>query len=76
MNTNSERYIKGDKQDSLPDNGWIQTCINCNEPTSKTFNYLYRHRIYKCYFCKECVNNTKNIDLYKKDIYIKIYNYI
>lgn len=75
MKTNVEHYLKGDEKDSLPNNGWINPCINCNAPTSRIFNYLYDHIIYKCYFCKECVNNNKYIDLYTKDILIKIYNH-
>ena len=76
MKNKAEYYLKGDEKESLPNNGWIQPCINCNAPTSRTFNYLYRHSIYKCYFCKDCINKTKKIESYTKDICIKIYNYI
>jgi hypothetical protein len=76
MKKKTEYYLKGDKQDSLPKNGWIHPCINCNAPTARVFNYLYNRDIYKCYFCKDCINDNKYIDLYTKDILIKIYNYI
>ena len=76
MQKDIERFLKGNKQKSLPNNGWIQPCLNCNAPTARIFNYLYNHKIYKCYFCKDCISDTKNIELYAKNILIKIYNYI
>ena len=76
MPKNTDRFLKGNKHKSLPNRGWIQPCINCNAPTSRIFNYLYDHTIYKCYFCKDCVNDNKYINLYTKYILIKICNYM
>ena len=75
MNINEEHYIKGHKQKSLPDSGWIHPCINCNHPTMRSVKYFHNHKIYNCCFCKNCVNKTKDINLYKKIIQIKLLNY-
>ena len=67
-------YMYGKKCDTLPKNGWIHSCINCNAPTSRTFKYFYDHKIYTCFFCKDCLYNKKDIELYTSKILTTIFN--
>jgi len=43
--------------DNLPENGWFQNCIHCNNITSKIFlienNDMTRYYIYLCNTCKK-----------------------
>ena len=46
---------------SLPENGWIKSCLKCKWPTSRIFKFFYEHQVYNCYFCKNCVTLSKDI---------------
>ena len=65
-------FIKGDAKDSLPETGWIHTCLICNQPTSRIFKYFYNKKIYGCYFCKDCLPNKNLINKYTHEILLKI----
>lgn len=65
--------IKGDPNDTLPEKGWIHPCIICNMPTARMFNYYYIYKVYSCYFCKECLKDDNNINLYSHEILLKVH---
>ena len=65
--------IKGEPSDTLPEKGWIHPCIICNMPTSRMFFYYYIYKVYSCYFCKDCLKENENINLYSHEILLKVY---
>jgi hypothetical protein len=67
------KLIKGQSRKSLPEDGWIQSCLICNAPTARTFKYFYTHQIYSCYFCKACLRCANEIHLYTRDILLNVY---
>lgn len=61
-------YIK----DGFPENGWIQPCLLCNNPTSKLYNYttIKKYGTYsltnttydlelQIYMCEKCCDKCK-----------------
>jgi hypothetical protein len=66
--------LKGNSNSHLPENGWIQPCLICDEPTSRTFKYFYNRLIFTCYFCKDCLANKTQISTYNYQILISIYD--
>jgi hypothetical protein len=65
--------IKGEPSDTLPEKGWIHPCIICNIPTAREFYYYYIYKVYRCYFCKDCLKDGNYINLYYKEILLKVY---
>ena len=76
-----ERIIElynDEEEDSLPKNGWIQRCKNCDIRTSQTFEFKRVETkktiiIYMVYLCKAC--NRKNI-IKKKEFINKLNEHI
>ena len=66
MPTIKRIYIYNDSH--LPEDGWIQSCFNCNELTSKTILFktfnkretLYEFKVSVCSKCKRKFNNLSN----------------
>ena len=62
----TEIQIYGETKESLPEKGWFQACLYCNEITASTCTYIsneyakYYHFV--VYLCSNCKKNPEDFD--------------
>ena len=54
------------KNSHLPENGWLQACINCDTITSFRLELFNKNNIiYYTYYCKNCAYSINNNSCFK-----------
>ena len=58
------------KSESLPDDGWLQHCIICDNITGNTYDFIKSYccssQKIRAYICKRCLKDSKNIERINK----------
>lgn len=55
--------LAGQKNKTIPKNGWLDTCYFCSTVTSKIKILWYKNKQHYVFRCKECINKVLEYDI-------------